>query len=99
MAKNPQLILAKQTVFENLEAIQTSLNRCVEEGMIDLENEYYNEVLGLLEDARTAESLDELREAIVRAKTLEIDIAAWMSRHGRTTLSFAWPKLPLIKPH
>ena len=98
MVKDPQLILAKQTVFENLEAILVSLNRCVEEGMLDLENEYYNEVLGLLEDARTADSLDELREAIVRAKTLEIDIAAWMSRHGRTTLSFSWPKLPLIKP-
>lgn len=99
MAKDPQLLHAKQIVFENLEAIQTSLNRCVEEGMIDLGDAYYNEILGLLEDARTAEGWDELKEAIVRAQTLEVDIAAWMSRHGRTTLSFAWPKFPLIKPH
>lgn len=60
--------------------------------MVDLEDDYYNEVLGLLEDARTAENWDELMEAIVRAKTLEMDIAAWMSMRGRTTVSYTWPK-------
>jgi hypothetical protein len=92
MAKDHKLALAKQTVFDNLEAIQGSLNRSVEEGMVDLHDDYYNEVLGLIEDARTADNWDELMEAIVRAQTLEMDIASWMSRRGRTTLSFAWPK-------
>jgi len=92
MVKDTQLLLAKQTILENLEAIQASLNRCVQEGMIDLDDDYYNEILGLIEDARTVDNWDELMEAVVRAKTLEIDIASWLSRHGRTTLSFNWPK-------
>jgi hypothetical protein len=92
MAKDHQLNLAKQAVFQNLEDIQVSLGRSVEEGMVDLDDDYYNEVLGLLEDARTAENWDELMEAIVRAKTLEMDIAAWMSMRGRTTVSYSWPK-------
>jgi hypothetical protein len=94
MAKDIQLLLAKQVILENLEAIQASLNRCVQEGMIDLDDDYYNEILGLMEDARTLDNWDEMMEAIVRAKTLEIDIASWLSRHGRTTVSFNWPKNP-----
>ena len=92
MVKDTQLLLAKQTILENLEAIQTSLNRCVQEGMIDPDDDYYNVILGLIEDARTVDNWDELMEAVVRAKTLEIDIASWLSRHGRTTVSFNWPK-------
>jgi hypothetical protein len=92
MAKDHQLTLAKHAVFQNLEEIQENLLRSVEEGMVDLENSYYNEVLGLLEDARTADGWDELMEAIVRAKTLEMDIASWMARHGRSTVSYPWPK-------
>jgi hypothetical protein len=92
MAKDYRLTQAKQAVFQNLEDIQVNLGRAVEEGMVDLDNDYYNEVLGLLEDAKTAENWDELMEAIVRAKTLEMDIAAWMSMRGRTTISYSWPK-------
>ncbi len=92
MAKDHRLTQAKRAVFQNLEDIQVNLRRSVEEGMVDLDNDYYNEVLGLLEDARTAENWDELMEAIVRAKTMEMDIAAWMSMRGRTTVSYSWPK-------
>jgi hypothetical protein len=92
MAKDRRLTQAKQVVFHNLEDLQVNLSRSVAEGMVDLDDDYYNEVLGLLDDARTAENWDELMEAIVRAKTLEMDIAAWMSMHGRTTVSYSWPK-------
>ena len=94
MSKDTLLIQAKQAVYDNLEAIQSDLNRCVAEGMIDLEDDYYNEILGLLEDARTADNWDELLEAIIRGKTLEMGVVSWMSRHGRTTISFTWPKKP-----
>lgn len=94
MARDQTLSLAKQALFENLETLQTSLIRCVEEGMIDLDDDYYNEVLGLIEDARTLVSWDDLAEASARGKTLEIDIAAWLSRHGKTTISLSWPRKP-----
>lgn len=97
MAKDSQLIFAKQAVLENLDTIQMSLVRCVQEGMIDLEDSYYNEVLGLIEEGRTADNWDELMEAVVRAKTLENDVASWMSRHGRNSVSLTWPKQPKIK--
>ena len=92
MAKEPQFVDAKEDVIQNLESIQLSLIRCVEEGMIDLEDTYYNEVLDLLEDARIVDTWDELMEIVSLAKTLETDVAAWLSRHGRASLSLPWPK-------
>ena len=83
---------AQSAAIENLETLQLNLIRCVEEGMIDLDDDYYNEVLGLIDDINTLDSWPELEEAITRAKTLEIDIAAWLARQGRTTISLSWPK-------
>lgn len=98
MARDPQFTQAKEDAIDNLKAIQRSLIQCVEEGMIDLEDAYYNEVLGLLEDASIVDSWDELLEIITLAKTLEIDVAAWLSRHGRTSLSLPWPNRPPAFP-
>ena len=91
MAKNPQFIVAKEDVIDNLEAIQLNLIRCVDEGMIDLEDTYYNEILDLLEDARIVSAWDELMEIVAKGRTLEIDVAAWLSLHGRTSISLTWP--------
>jgi len=91
MAKDQALFLAKQSLYENLETLQTSLMRCVEEGMIDLDDDYYNEVLGLIQDSETLKTWGELAEAVARGKALETDIAAWLSRHGKTTVSLSWP--------
>lgn len=95
MAKDPQFSKAKETVVENLEAIKNSLVRCVEDGMIDTDDYFYNEVLGLLADASIVKSWDELVEAITKAKTLEVDIAAFLARKGRTSVSLPWPKKSL----
>ena len=92
MAKDPQFIEAKEDVAENLEAIQLSLINCIDEGLIDLEDAYYNQVLDLLEDARLVSTWDELMEIVVRGKTLELDVASWLSRHGRSGISLPWPQ-------
>lgn len=92
MAKDPQLTKARETVIDNLEAIKNSLVRCVEDGMIDTDDYFYNEILGLLADASILRSWDELLEAVTKAKTLEIDIAAFLARKGRATLALPWPK-------
>ncbi len=87
-----KLVLAKETTIANLEAIKASLNRCIEEGMIDEDDAYYNELLALIDDAHIVDTWEELTEIIVKAKTLEVDIAAWLSFHGRTSVSLPWPK-------
>lgn len=97
MAKDKDAILkfarAKGDTLENLEAIKTSLVRCIEEGMIDEDDAYYNELLGLIDDAHIIDTWEELAEIITKAKTLEIDVAAWLSFHGRTSVSLPWPKM------
>lgn len=97
MSKDPKIILfleARGDAVENLNAIIVSLSRCVDEGMIDVEDSYYNELLTLLDEALIAENWDELSEVITKAKTLEIDVAAWLAGHGRTSLSLPWPRPP-----
>lgn len=97
MAKDPKIIAfleARGDTVENLEAIKLSLSRCMDEGMIDLEDAYYNELLALIDEATLSETWDELMEVIAKAKTLEIDVAVWLSNHGRTSISLPWPKQP-----
>ncbi len=89
--KDRKLSEAKEDVIENLEAIELSLTQCVEEGMIDLEDKFYNEVLDLIDDARIVTNWDELMEIVTLAKTLEVDVAAWLSFHGRTSFALPWP--------
>ena len=94
MKKDPQFIQAKSDVLDNLDAVQMSLESCVNEGMIDYDSAYYNKLSDLIEDAESVATWDELMEIISIAKTLEIDIDAWLSIHGKTTLSLPWPKIP-----
>lgn len=93
MKKDPKLKAATQNVIDNLQALQQKLNSCVNEGMLDEGNAYYNELIDLLDDADIVKTWDELMEIIARAKTLEIDIDAWISIRGGTTISLEWPSI------
>jgi hypothetical protein len=97
MAKDPNILAfleARGDAVENLEAIRLSLTACVDEGMVDLEDTYYNELLLLIDEATLSRTWEELTEVIDKAKTLEIDVAVWLSNHGRTSISLPWPKPP-----
>jgi hypothetical protein len=85
---------AQSTVTENLEAIKLNLTACVEEGMLDTDDYFYNEILLLIDQADIAKTWDELEEVITKAKILEVDVAAFLAGKGRTTLSLPWPKQP-----
>lgn len=100
MAKNPNLLEfleARGDTVENMKAIREGLLSCIDEGMIDLENAYYNQILVLIDEASLSTTWDELVEVISRAKTLEIDVAVWLSNHGRTSISLPWPRPPKKK--
>ena len=94
MSKDKQLVHAKNDIVDNLEAIQLVLNNCENEGMVDFESSYYNELLDLMEEARISTTWDELMEVVTRGKTLEIDVDGWLSIHGRTSFSLSWPSKP-----
>jgi hypothetical protein len=97
MAKDPHLLEfleARGDTVENLKAIQLNLSRCVEEGMADSNDDYYNQLLILIDEASLSETWDELMEVISQAKILEVDVAAWLSNHGRTSISLPWPRPP-----
>jgi hypothetical protein len=82
---------AIKEVTANLDEIQTTLIQCVEQGMLDTEDILYNRLLDLLDDASIVNNWDDLEELINQAKTLEQDIAAWLSLNGRTSYSYHWP--------
>lgn len=94
MKRDLQLEKAAQDVKDNLTALQMSLRRCVNEGMIDEGDGYYNELLDLIDDTEILTSWPELGEIISRAKTIEVDIDAWLSIRGATTIAMLWPKIP-----
>lgn len=95
MTKDPNHLYfldAREEILTNLEDLRMNLIRCVDEGMIDLENEFYNELLGLIDETHIADEWNDIDEVIAKAKTLEIDVAAWLARHGRSGISYTWPK-------
>lgn len=97
MAKDPkiaQFLKDKSDTIENIQAIQENLSRCVEEGMIDSNNFYYNELSSLEDEASLSDTWEELEEVITKAKTLEVDVAVWMAGHGHTSISLPWPRAP-----
>ncbi len=97
MAKDPNILFfleSRGDTVENLEAIRLNLTRCVDEGMVDLEDGYYNELLVLIDEASLSKTWDELMEVISKAKILEVDIAVWLANHGQTSISLPWPKAP-----
>ncbi len=95
MGKDHPFASAKGTVIENLESIRLNLIRSIEGGMIDSDDSNYNEILGLLDEAHLSKNWDELMEVTAKAKTLENDLSNWFARHGKSNLSFNWPKHPL----
>lgn len=84
----------KQDTIVNLETIQVTLNECVNEGMLDEDAQFYNEIIELIVEARLVKTYPELAEVITKAKTLESDIDAWLSMKGRETSSITWPRIP-----
>lgn len=94
MAKDLEFLEAKGDTVENLKAIQLNLSRCVDEGMVDSEDTYYNQLLVLIDEASLSKNWAELMEVVSQAKVLEIDVAAWLAGHGQTSISLPWPRPP-----
>jgi hypothetical protein len=82
----------KKQILENLSIIQSTLDQCVEDGMLDQEAQYHNDLLILMDDVHVVTTLPALNEVMTKAKTLEVDLAAWLAGRGRTTLSLSWPQ-------
>jgi hypothetical protein len=94
MLKDPlavQFLKDKENTITNLEMIQTTLNICINQGMMDENGEYYNKTLDLIDEAKIVKTYPELAEVIAKAKGIETDIDAWLSLKLRETLSISWP--------
>lgn len=92
MKEDPHIQSARRDIIDNLEALQTMLEECVDAGMEDLESAHYNELQGLIDDARISKTRDDFLEIIAKAKSLEEDIDAWGSIHGKSSISLVWPE-------
>lgn len=95
MSKDHILLNAKSLAIQDLEYLRGLIEECVNEGLVDANDHYYNEIIDLITDVRLISNWDELEEIVAIAKTVELDINAWLSRKGRTTLSLDWPKKPI----
>jgi hypothetical protein len=91
VTKDHKLLKARELAADNLYIMKRSLEACVQEGLIDDDDHYYNEILDLIADVERVKDWGELEEAIEVAKVLETDMDVWLSRQGRTTVSFEWP--------
>ena len=83
----------RRAVIDNLYRIKTILNQCIDEGMLDPDCHYYNELLDFIEEAVIVQNSPELAEVVLRVRPLEQEIDAWLSLRGQSTLSLSWPNI------
>ena len=89
---------AKDQCVANLNSLMTSLQECVDNKRIDMEDILYDQLIIQLEGATATESWEELNMLIDQSKILEEEIDAWLSIHGLTSYSLSWPR-NLINDH
>ena len=97
MVKDPlhkQFLEARRTTIENIQAILLILDECIDQGLLDPESRFHNELIGFDSQATQAKEYAQLGEVITQAKILETDIDVWLAGLGRSTLSLSWPMLP-----
>jgi hypothetical protein len=94
MEKNLHFAESIGDVVENLEAIELNLVQCSDDKMFTLQQDFSNQISDLLEETHSISTWHELADIIAKAKLLELDIASWLARHGKTSLSLPWPKIP-----
>lgn len=93
MTKDLKFIEDKEEVLDNLEILNEWLDACIDGGMHDIDATVHNQILDLIDDTQIATRAAEIEEVIAQAKTIEVDLEAWLAQKGRTTLSLAWPRL------
>ena len=97
MSNNPDPMIfqnAKEDMMENLAALELKVDQAVDQGMVDIDDGYHNELLALMDDAAVVETWPEMAEMISRSQTVETDVDTWLSIHGITTISLEWPVIP-----
>ncbi len=84
----------KHAVLTVLDLLLKGLLDCEEVGFLDPDDVLYNRIFDLLEDAKAAEDLLELKEVVEEAKQVESFLEAWVERNGMSSLALEWPSLP-----
>ncbi|HEY4255569.1 MAG TPA: hypothetical protein VGM34_04410 [Chlamydiales bacterium] len=90
--KDASFLDARHKTHENLRLLRSILNQCTAEGMIDSGASLYNGVFALLEEVDAVGNWVELEALIAQARAFENDFVAWLSMHGRTSVSLQWPR-------
>ena len=85
---------AKSDVIDSLRAIQINLTQADDKGLLHLEDDLYNQILALIDQASISTSWEELEEIVHRGKTLEVDVDTVLAEHGQTSISLSWPRIP-----
>jgi len=84
----------RESILENLRILQTRLENATDEGMLDVNDYYYNELSDFIDETNLAKTWEELEEVIYKAKTIETDVDTWISHRGYTTIGLEWPSNP-----
>ncbi len=80
-------------IIDNLETLRINLENCEDAGLIDLDEIIYNEIVDLIEESKSIDTIIGLSEIITRAKVIETRIDSWYSKQGITNIELSWPQI------
>jgi hypothetical protein len=93
MFKNPDptaFIRFKDLIETNLDLLLESLEACIDEKHMTLEDQLYGMLLDLMKNVDETIHWNRLEDLVYQAKILEHDIVAFLSMHGLTSHSLDW---------
>jgi hypothetical protein len=83
----------KKRLFKNIDTLRRTLNGFLENGLLDINSVFYNELEMLEEEIHASKNPLELRELIERGKNFEKQLCVLYDKLGISTSSLDWPDL------
>jgi hypothetical protein len=92
MKKEEEIFYKYQAqILDNLDNLRINLQNCEDLGMLDMDEVIYNEIVDLIDETKSVDTIEDLSEIITRAKTLETRVDSWFAKEGIENIEFNWP--------
>jgi hypothetical protein len=93
MAKKNPFFEYQHQIIQNLRNLKANLENCEEFGLVDEDEFIYNEIIDLIDETKSTDTLIGLSEIITKAKVIETKLDSWFSNKGITSLELSWPQI------
>jgi len=80
-------------IINNLATLRINLENCEEMGMLDIKETIYNQIVDIIEQTKSVDTILGLSDILSKAKDIEAQLDSWYSKEGLTNTALTWPQI------